>query len=158
MLIFAATDITMRMKLFLLATATMLLTIAACKKKTTTDDGNTSIDGKSKQEIFMMQKWKLGSWIDSNSTGVTDGMDNCIKVHSYEFKSTTSYILDRHTCTNGDPQTETFSWSMSSANASEVTLWGKYNIIKQTAQAITLQRNIIMLGYPTVETVTFGKY
>jgi hypothetical protein len=148
----------MRMKLFLLAAAGMLLTVAACKKKTTTDDGNISIAGKTKQEVFMMQKWKLGSWVDSNSTGKSDGLDNCTKVHSYEFKSTTSYILDRHTCPNGDPQTETFSWSMASPNASEVTLWGTYTIVKQTATAITLQREITMLGYPTLETVTLGKY
>lgn len=151
----------MRLKFLLLAAAGVLLTVAACKKKTTTDDQNQSIDGKTKQEVFMMQKWKIGSWTDSNSnTGKVDAMDDCIRVHSYNFNTTTNYVLDRHTCTNGDPQTETLGWSMSSPNATQVTFsgWGTYTIVKQTAQAITLQREIVLLGYNTLEVVTFGKY
>jgi hypothetical protein len=155
----------MKSKYYLLALGLVLLGAAACKKKTTnnnTTGGNIDITGKSKQEVFMMQKWKVGAWVDSSELFPNqDVLDQCQKDDSYSFFSTSAYTLDRGTCKNsGELQTENLAWSMPSANSTSVTIWGlTFTIVSQTSTTITIQRTYTDGGgYPTKETVTFGKY
>ncbi len=151
----------MKAKYILWMLAGTLLTIAACKKTTTTtDDGTPDVSGKTKQQVFMMQKWKVGTWTDSNtSIGIEDYNDACTKDDNYSFTSSTQYLLDRGACTNGDPQTETFSWSMPTATSSTVNIFGSdYTIISQTNSAIVLNRTHLLQGYSTKEILIFGKF
>lgn len=151
-------------KLFIIAAALGILGVAACKKSSTssnTSGGNIDISGKTKQEVFMMQKWKIGSWTDSNSNlGLQDLLDACEKDDSYTFSTTTSYLLDRGACKNSsDKQTETFPWSMPSSNSTSVTFFTyNFTIVNQTSTTITLTRQYNSLGYDTKQTVVLGKY
>lgn len=156
----------MKSRYYLLAVGLMLV-VAGCKKKTTDNNnnntgGNIDITGKTKQEIFMMQKWKVASWIDSSELYPNvDVLDDCQKDDSYNFNGTTTYVLDRGSCkVSGEPQTETMIWGMASANASSVTIWTwSFTIVKQTSTSMVLTRIYTDGGgYPTKSTLTFGKY
>lgn len=153
--------VTMKMKnsvIGLLAVSGLLFA-AACKKKGS-DDGNIDISGKTNQQVFMMQPWKVGSWIDSTSTGKDDALDPMMKDDKFTFNSTTQYIHDRFsTRASGEAATENEPWSMTSANASTVTLMGAtYTILGKTSTAITLSRTYMIGPDEHKETLTFGKY
>ena len=46
--------------------------LAACKKDGKDSDGTPSITGKSKQQVFMMQKWFLTNFRDSSMASDVD--------------------------------------------------------------------------------------
>jgi hypothetical protein len=149
--------------LLLLISAATLLFTAACKK--TTDDGTTpaakapNVSGKTKQEIFMIQKWRLISWRDSAHTGIeSPGIDNCAKDDTYDFKTTSKYTLNRgsNKCDAGELLTEDYSWNMASANASEVNMFTyQWNIIYMSGEKIELRRDRPITGGLSTSILTF---
>jgi hypothetical protein len=141
-------------KLILMISLTGLIFTAACKK--TTDDNNTTtakpanVSGKTRQEIFMIQKWRLINWRDSAHTGIeSPGIDNCAKDDTYEFKTTSKYTLNRGTtkCDVAELLNEDFTWSMASANDTKVNIFGyQFNIIYMTGEKIELRRDFPITG------------
>lgn len=139
-----------------------LILVSACKKETTstTTDSTPSITGKTNQQIFMMQKWFLKSWRDSTLTADSDAVEACMKDDTYEFKTTTLYILDRKGtyCSQGEPATENYSWSMPSATSTSVNVFGQtYTIESMTGDLITLTREYPANGGYGKQTVKFSR-
>lgn len=139
-----------------------LLFIVSCKKDSKTDsaDVTPSIAGKTNQQIFMMQKWFLKSWRDSTANADSDAVEACMKDDTYEFKTTTLFTLDRSGtfCSQGEPATENYSWSMPSASSSKVTIFGQtYDIEKMTGDLITIFRIYPANGGYGRQTISFSR-
>jgi hypothetical protein len=151
----------MKTKLLLIAAGIGIIAAGACKKKSTDNNGNIDISGKTNQQVFMMQPWKIGSWTDSTATsGKVDALDPLLKDDKFTFNTTTTYFQERGANrASGEPATSTEPWSMVSANASEVTLMGgTYSIIGKSSTFISLSRTFMIGPETHKELLTFGKY
>lgn len=145
----------MKVKHIILAISVLSLTLgSACKKKT--DDPGTNntgkpadITGKTNQQVFMIQKWTIKSWRDSSLNGDFGALENCNKDDKYEFKTTTSYQLNRGTskCDPSEDLTQNFSWSMASPTSDKVTVFGyTYDIVRVSGESIELRRYFPVTG------------
>lgn len=104
-----------------------LVLAAACDKKTD-DPAKPDITGKTNRQIFQMQPWHFNYWSDSaeNDTKWDDQMDACMKDDVFNFYSNTKYKVTE----NGNkcyPADYDADWSMTSDNATTVTLLGFNN-------------------------------
>ncbi len=135
--------------------------LAACKKdgKDSTD-GTPSIAGKTKQQVFMMQKWYLTNFRDSSLASDVDYVEPCTQDDTYEFKSSSLYTQDRvgTFCSTGEPATENYPWSMASANASTVTIFSQTYIIESmSGDKIVISREFPATGGYGKQTVIFSR-
>ncbi len=134
--------------------------LAACKKDGKTSDGTPSIEGKTKQQVFQMQKWFLTNFRDSSMASDVDYVEPCSQDDTYEFKSTTLYTQDRvgTVCSAGEPATENYPWSMVTANASTVTIFSQtYTIESMSGDKIVLSREFPATGGYGKQTVVFAR-
>ncbi len=134
--------------------------LAACKKDGKDSDGTPSIAGKSKQQVFMMQKWFLTNFRDSSLASDVDYIESCAQDDTYEFKSTSLYTQDRMgtVCSGGEPATENYPWSMASADAGSVTIFSKtYTIESMSGDKIVLSREFPATGGYGKQTVIFSR-
>lgn len=137
----------------LILSAFLLLAISACKKDDPSGSNTTvkpaDITGKTNQQVFMIQKWTLISWRDSSHAQDAEAITACSKDDKYEFKTTTKFTQNRGTskCDPMEKLEEDYSWSMASANATKVTIFGfTYDIVKMTGEKIELRREFPVTG------------
>jgi len=105
-------------KLLLTAASLMTLTLiwTACSKSKSSNSNNSNMT------LMTQAIWKYDtSGIDLNKDGVVDLTDNlqaCVKDNTYQFKTDSTVIVDEGAtkCNSTDPQTATYSWSISSGN------------------------------------------
>lgn len=137
---------------------------SSCKKDGNNDNNNTGtvkpadITGKTRQQVFMIQKWNLISWRDSSHAQDSEALSACDKDDTYEFKSTTKFTQNRGTkkCSPSEKLEEEYSWSMASANDTKVTIFGyTYDIVIMTGSKIELRRLFPVSGGLATQIVTF---
>lgn len=132
-------------KIIFSISAVAMLFAASCDSNGTTG-GAIDISGKTKQEVFMLHAWDLSSWNDSSSQDNYDNIEACMKDDFYTFISTSQVEINRSTskCDPAEAATEKFAWSMTSADASQVTVFGyTWDISSLTGEQIVLRRKYL---------------
>lgn len=151
-------------KLLFLTAVSALAFLSACKKDPSGSNNSTTpkpadITGKTKQQIFMIQKWTILNWRDSSHLGDYEAIENCMKDDKYEFKSTSSYTLNRGTskCDPSEPLTDNYTWSMASPNDTKVNVFGnQYDIISMSGEMIELRRYFPVTGGLATQILKLG--
>lgn len=130
-------------KILLMMTVVGVLLTSACKKDSDDSaDKAPDVSGKTNQQIFMIQPWKVYTWRDSSVAGDFENIESCAKDDVYTFKTTTLLQLTANTkCDPMQSATEDYAWSMSSPTANTVNIWGfSWSIVKINGDKIELRK------------------
>ncbi len=116
----------------------VLVTVAfSCKK-------SNSTPSKSKTELLTQAAWKYqSSGYDGDKNGTIDAPDSpdaCETDNVYTFQTNGNGVMDEGAtiCTNGDPQTQAFTWSFGTGETAITITGGTGNSLDGTANIQTL--------------------
>jgi hypothetical protein len=141
------------MKKFLWISASLTILVVCCKKN------NSSSNSNSQMTLMTQAVWKYDtSGIDLNKDGIVDFADTtlqpCFKDNTFQFNKDSTVIVNEGAtkCNASDPQTATYSWSISNtnppilkSNADPILATG-LPVLTLTSTKLTVYKDTTVLG------------